>query len=152
MSRRRRRTQWLKVDGERLRGLHYWSALSDGRILADTNIQLPGPNQVLDERHEAALTRPGPFAGAPEGSSVEVELEIHGLYGIRDFIERRFVSFASAWIRDDGPVHRRIDRYIIWPAGTTLADLNRDQLGYYRRLARVEQSWNDNGTHLSGEI
>ena len=28
-----RKSRWIKINGERLHGLHYWSSLDDGRLL-----------------------------------------------------------------------------------------------------------------------
>jgi hypothetical protein len=140
----RRAHQWVRVNGERLHGLHYWSRLDDGRLLIDTHVLLPAPGAERDAAHTQALVRPGLFADAPEGSTFEVELEVHGLSGsgVADFTGRRLLSFASSWIRRDGRAsRRRIDRYIVWPVGMIIGSLEQVSLRRYQRFAAVEQEW-----------
>jgi hypothetical protein len=142
------KSRWIKVEGEHLHGFHYWSLLPSGRLLIDTHVSLPAPGVENDARRVTSLTRPGPFAGASEGATREVNLEVHGLSlsGIADFSGRRFVSFAASWIRRDGETsRRRIDRYIIWPAGTIAEGVNQEFLAHCRRQARVEEDWDGAG-------
>jgi len=145
---KRNKSQWIKVEGERLHGLHYWSLLPYGRLLVDTHVLLPVPGTETDAPNAPALTRPGPFAGAGEGATREVNLEVHGLSlsGIADFSGRRLISFASSWIRREGQTsRRRIERYIIWPAGTIAENVDQKFLAYCRRMARVEEDWDGAG-------
>jgi hypothetical protein len=142
-----RKSRWIKINGERLHGLHYWDSLGDGRLLVDTHVLMPGPGEPLDERRTASLSRPAPFADAPEGTVSEVDLEIHGLWGPADYTGRRIVAFASSWIRRDGPrEHWRIDRYVVWPEGESIDSIDRERLDFYRRLARVETAWDAKDT------
>ena len=142
-----RKSRWIKINGERLHGLHYWSSLDDGRLLVDTHVLMPGPGEPLDERRVASLSRPIPFADAPEGTVSEVDLELHDLRGPADYAGRRIVAFASSWVRRDGPrQHWRIDRYVVWPEGESIDLIDRERLDFYRRLARVETVWNAKDT------
>lgn len=101
----------IELNGQRIRGLHYWKQLRSGVIVADGHLR------VRDDM-------PAP-AGFVDGAAGEraMHVRIRNIYALPQIDEVRMVHFGGRHIRDaDTRWGTAVDRYRIAPPAPTASE------------------------------